>query len=372
MRCSRRYFVRALVPLAATRNALPHARPEAPRHVVVYREPGRFGGWPANHGIWCWKDEILVGFEAGYLRTGTAGHAIDYNRPAEHVLARSTDGGESWRLERPRGLRPPPGEKVAGVPTGEGGRPLEDCPGGIDFTRPGFALTARMTSIHAGQSRFYHSADRGKSWHGPYRLPNFGQPGTAARTDYLVNSRHDLSIFLTAAKSDGQEGRVIAARTRDGGKTWTFEAFVTPEPEGNEYAIMPSSVRLDASTILTAVRYRKFIDLYRSRDGGKTWERIGRPAPQTGGNPPSLVRLRDTRLVLTYGYRLAPFGIRARVSADNGNTWGDEIVLREDGGNWDLGYTRTVERTDGRLVTVYYFNTGADSERFIGATIWRP
>jgi hypothetical protein len=34
-------------------------------HVTVYHRQGRFGGWPANHGIWSWGDEILVGFSAG-------------------------------------------------------------------------------------------------------------------------------------------------------------------------------------------------------------------------------------------------------------------------------------------------------------------
>ena len=31
-------------------------------HVKVYCEAGRFGGWPANHGIWSWGNEILVGY----------------------------------------------------------------------------------------------------------------------------------------------------------------------------------------------------------------------------------------------------------------------------------------------------------------------
>jgi hypothetical protein len=177
-------------------------------------------------------------------------------------------------------------------------------------------------------------------------------------------------MFLTAAKSNGKEGRVICVRTRDGGKTWSLESFVTPEPDMSDYAIMPSTVRIDANTLLTAVRYRKYIELYRSKDGGKTWEDAGRPAPATGGNPPSMLKLKDGRLALVYGYRLEPYGIRARLSGDNGATWGDEIVLRSDGGSWDLGYPRTVQRHDGKLVTVYYYNTDAKGERFIGATIW--
>ena len=40
--------------------------------------------------------------------------------------------------------------------------------------------------------------DRGKNWQGPFRLPLFGQKGIAARTDYLVNGKHDCTLFLTA------------------------------------------------------------------------------------------------------------------------------------------------------------------------------
>jgi hypothetical protein len=348
-------------------------QPAAVKHVDVYREAGRFGGWPANHGIWSWGNEIVVGFEAGYFQNRTNGHAIDYTKPAEHVLARSLDGGETWTLEHPSSLIPPPSIKQAGVPPQAGGKEPIDCPGGIDFTQPGFALTARMADIHVGPSRFYYSTDRGKSWQGPFRMPDFGQPGIAARTDYLVDGKHTLTMFLTAAKADKKEGRVIAVRTTDGGKSWNMLSFVHPEPEGREFGIMPSSVRLSPTSILTAVRYRQFIEAYRSDDNAKTWHHVVRAVPSTGsGNPPSLVKLKDGRLVVTYGYRAEPFGIRARISKDEGQTWDDEIVLRTDGGSWDLGYPRTVERPDGRLVTIYYYNQRADGERYIGATIWKP
>ena len=39
---------------------------DEPRHVKVYFQKGMFGGWPANHGIWSWGNEILVGFGMGY------------------------------------------------------------------------------------------------------------------------------------------------------------------------------------------------------------------------------------------------------------------------------------------------------------------
>ena len=132
------------------------------RHVKVYAEPGRFGGWPANHGIWSWGDEILVGFSAGYFKdNGPGRHAIDHDRPEEHLLARSRNGGETWTIENPaeHGALIPAGKALHGItPPGLQERPWVDCPGSIDFTDPDFAMTIRMTDVSAGASRFSYSA----------------------------------------------------------------------------------------------------------------------------------------------------------------------------------------------------------------------
>jgi hypothetical protein len=113
--------------------------------------------------------------------------------------------------------------------------------------------------------------------------------------------------------------------------------------------------------------------VFESRDNGKTWAEISRIAgKENGSNPPSMLRLKDGRICVTYGRRTAPFGIRARISRDQGKTWAEEIVLRADAGHRDVGYTRTVQRPDGKLVTVYYFNDKPETERYIAATIWTP
>ena len=183
--------------------------------------------------------------------------------------------------------------------------------------------------------------------------------------------------MLTADKTNGKEGRVLCARTKDGAKTWQFVSWIGPEPDG--FSIMPSSVRLSPTRILTALRRKEgeqhWIETYATEDNGSTWTYLNRPAPSTGGhsgNPPSMIKLRDGRLAITYGVRAAPYGVRARLSDDHGLTWGDERILRSDGGGWDLGYPRTVQRPDGKIVTVYYFNDSLDEERFIAATIWDP
>lgn len=354
-----------------------NSTPRVLRHVKVYAEPGRFGGWPANHGIWSWGNEILVGFSAGHhLDLGPDRHNIDRDKPEEHLLARSLNGGESWVIENPsaQGALIPVGPALHGkTPPGLVERPWRDCPGGIDFTHPDFALTLRMTDANAGASRFYTSTNRGHQWDGPFRLPMFDQKGIAARTDYVVNAPGECLLFLTASKSSGKEGRPFCAGTRDGGRTWQFRSWIGEEPDG--YAIMPSTVRLGPWELLTAVRCRNearaWIETHRSLDDGRHWRKDTVPAPDLGeGNPPSLLRLRDGSVCLTYGHRAAPYEIRARLSRDAGKSWSNEFVLRANGGGRDLGYPRSIQRPDGVIVTVYYFHDTPRSERYIAATLW--
>ncbi len=348
-------------------------------HLKVFHEPGRFGGWPANHGIWSWGDEILVGFSISWYKDKD-GHAVDPDKPRHHVLSRSMDGGKTWELEYPekQGALLPRGEKSFGTaPPGIEYPPVTELKDPVNFTHPDLALTFRMRDA-AGDtpSYFYYSYDRGKNWNGPYALPVFDTPGIAARTDYLVEGENELLVFLTAGKSTGGEGRTLCVKTEDGGLSWEFVSWIGPEPDG--FRIMPSTVRLSENEILTTVRRRdgprRWIKSWLSSDNGESWEFLGDVATDVGyGNPPSLIKLRDGRLAITYARREEPFGIRARISNDDGRTWSDPIILREDGGNWDIGYPRCVQRSDGKIVTVYYYwDEETGPERYIAATIWDP
>ena len=143
-------------------------------------------------------------------------------KPRSTFSLAAVTAGETWTVENPadQGALIPAGKALHGIaPPGLEEKPWKDHPGGIDFTHPDFAMTLRMTDVNAGPSRFYYSTDRGHHWEGPFRLPLFGQLGIAARTDYLVNGRHDCLLFLTASKPDGREGRPLCARTTDGGRT---------------------------------------------------------------------------------------------------------------------------------------------------------
>lgn len=356
---------------------------EAIHHLKVYYEEGRFAGWPANNGIWIWEDEILVGFVEAAHRETEGFHTYD-QETARNKYARSLDGGETWTIEDAY-ERGQTGfaydhnisEDQADIPTTLE-EPIED------FTDPGFAITFMRDDYHDGPSTFYYSMNQGKEWNGPYNFPNLGTNGVGTRTDYIVEGPQELSAFMNVAKENGREGRVIYTKTLDGGLNWELICWIGEEPEG--FDIMSSTVRLSDSELYTVMRSRElsprrdFLKAFRSTDNGLSWQEEVNPAFDTGngGSPPALVQMEDDRLALAYIYR-SDYGSRVhlRFSEDQGKSWGNESTLRSgDGATKDVGYPRMVQRPDGKLVVIYYWNNalqeGADPYRYIAASIVDP
>ena len=256
----------------------------------------------------------------------------------------------------------------------------------INFAHPDFAM-------RCFDSSYIISYDRGKSWEGRYSFPKFPTGRLTSRTDYLISGSNTCTVFLSAEEKgvqvDEYSDRAFCARTTDGGLSWHFLGWITGEPIGVR-SVMPATVRVSDSHLVSALRRRidrglggerppvtaNWIDAYESEDNGTTWNFLSKVGDtdlgKRNGNPPAMVRLGDGRLVVAYGYRGIPYGIRARISKDNGATWGDIIHLREDAATWDMGYCRMIERPDGKLVTIYYYNTPERTEQHIAATIWDP
>ena len=346
------------------------------RHLVVHSRPGRFAGWPANNGLWCWEGvEMLAAFTEGGFRE-LAGHNLV--EPCRTRLARSMDQGDSWCLE-------PVMPFVANCqPT----PPLDP----IDFGAPGLALRVVGTAYHGSDcptGAFYSSGDRGRTWAGPFALSGLaGCPELAgweitARTDALVEGPHSCLLMLSARSDGWLTDRTFGARTRDGGRSFRFVGWVVP-PWDPARAVMPATVCGPAGELLTTIRRRTpgeescWIDAYRSADRGRSWTLPARVA-ETGranGNPPALVRLDGGRFCCVYGDRDSRRMV-ARFSRDGGRSWGEEQVLRDDfqadrHDDPDLGYPRLVQRADGQLLAVYYWATRELPHQHIAATIWTP
>jgi hypothetical protein len=340
------------------------------KHVIVYHERGRFGAWPANNGIWHWGDEILVGFFKAYYKENKYHHSVDRTKPMAYALARSVDGGQSWTNEDPENF----------VGDGNDFIPLK---GKINFTHPDLAM--RFT-----KEGFFTSYTRGKSWRGPFKFPSLPVGEISTRTDYLVNGPNECLFFLSAKDKRVKavlQDRSFCAQTTDGGKSLKFMSWMAETDTIR--SVMSSTVRMSENHLITALRRRydppldqkkmlpkNYITVHESLDNGKTWNYLHKIADTDrgirNGNPPSLVKLKDGRICVTYGYRDIPYSIRAKISSDKGKTWSREILLRDDARKFDIGYTRSVVRNDGKIVTLYYYTTEKIREMHIAATIWDP
>ena len=194
------------------------------------------------------------------------------------------------------------------------------------------------------------SADGGVTW--------------SARYSSIVNSPHgpvqlaDGRLLYAGKELWTGEKRVGVCESLDDGQTWRWLAEIPTRPGDNAASYHELHV-VDTGDGRIIVQIRNHNKANsgetlqtESADGGKTWSvpySIG-----VWGLPSHLLRLRNGKLLMTYGHRRLPFGNQARLSDDGGKTWSEPIIVSGDGPGGDLGYPSTVELADGSLLTVWY------------------
>ncbi len=182
----------------------------------------------------------------------------------------------------------------------------------------------------------------------------------------VLDDRTVIAFFSGRPTADGPRS-AYAVRSRDEGKTWELvtvaDGKLSHVPEGfhETFPIVWRDGRIMAlvRTQLGDVAY-----LVRSEDGGQTWSKPEK-TPIVAKHPvPTL--LRDGTIVVTYPRRFAPpFGVRARFTSDMGNTWSEEVLLRDNFEHADgLAHPLTVEMQDGTLFTVLQGDCLTDDKKY--------
>jgi sialidase-1 len=386
-RSSRRHFIRDTTLLTATlttgfglrARATPATKVLDTR--VISHQPDLYHGWPtvtrrAN-------GQLLVVWSGGREQ-----HVCPFGRVD---LMRSHDEGETWTWPRTL-LDGPIDDRDAGI--------LETAKGSLlvtTFTSLAYESYAldkartkkagepgawppekmdRWLAVHNRLTRdqrqaelgqwMIRSADGGITWserfpsivnspHGPMQLRDgrLLYPGKELWTG-------DRRVGVSVSTNDGQSWQWLAAiptRAGDDRKNY-HELHGVETASGRLIVHLRNHNKANAGETLQS----------ESTDGGASWSvphSIG-----VWGLPSSLTRLRDGRLLMSYGHRRKPYGNQARLSADEGRTWSEPLLISGDGAGGDLGYPSTVELADGSLLTVWYEKLQSSAQAVLRQARW--
>lgn len=141
----------------------------------------------------------------------------------------------------------------------------------------------------------------------------------------------------------------------------------------------PHVIQLDDGRLICHIRVQKYaaerklftVFQSESEDCGRTWTKPRQILDDNGGSPPHLYMHSSGTLICTYGYRIAPYGIKVMFSKDLGKTWDTGHDLYVNGVSEDLGYPSTVELCDKSLLTVFYAHRTKDEPAIILQQKWR-
>jgi len=186
----------------------------------------------------------------------------------------------------------------------------------------------------------------------------------SARYPTIVNSPHgpiqlsDGRLLYAGKELWHGKHRIGVCQSTDDGQSWQWLAEIPTRPgDSHEQYHELHAVETTDGRLVVQIRNHNAKNSHEtlqceSSDGGKTWTEPH--SIDVWGLPSHLLRLKDGRLLMTYGHRRPPYGNQARVSADGGRTWSEPLIISGDGRGGDLGYPSTVQLADGTLLSVWY------------------
>ena len=371
-------------------------------HIVVHKGPDYHCAFPETirlqNGdlVTSFRESPVVSEDNGGFPPGdeAEGPAHHHRHPESRAaLVRSADDGLTWDpatrvvINASDGTRDLNLGMISQVSSGE--LLFNDMHLLVNVTEDRAAELGTDRRLHVPRDRAFgamvfddlylaRSSDNGHTWG---KLESFAVSSLAYYTHTGQTSVVDLLdgtwlLPLNGHCAPGEPDRVYVARSTDGGRTWGRPSTVAYDPERQRAFHEPPMIRLSSGKLLIVMRTHAYPDrdgseyLYQafSTDGGWVWQGLKRTP--FWGYPSHLLELRSGRVLCTYGYRREPFGVRAAISEDEGETWDadNEIVIRDDGPHRDLGYPAAVQLNDGRVLVTYYF-PDTDGIRYIAGSI---
>ncbi len=225
------------------------------------------------------------------------------------------------------------------------------------------------------------SVDNGESWEGPWEIQTSEYVyGVGVRGNVIELKDGSIILPMYGVKRFGELARSYIMRSQDRGRRWEYVSDIAHQ-KGKNF-LEPFIYKTDSGRIVAFLRTQSdfrdenfeetYLNLHTafSTDNGQTWSRV-REEELFCPNPVHVLRLSNENVLLTYGYRRQPYGIRARLlgSECDNLAEAEEIVLRDDAGDADVGYPCSIAVDERSALVTYYFTDRDDRRRYIAGTI---
>lgn len=265
------------------------------------------------------------------------------------------------------------------VPIGAG----EEKWGAEDFHRYGRSLFDTYDCYPDGVA-YSISDDGGKTWrHMPHLRIDGVPPTGGVRGNLIEMPNGSLIMPFYGCLNYGELSRAGLIRSCDRGETWQYLSDMAFDEKLEKHFLEANIYRSDSGRIIGLFRtqsdYMKpgvdFEDTYLnlhvsvSEDDGKTFGPVTEIPDCWASSPVQALRLKSGNVLLSYGYRREPFGIRVRLCNNELTDISEspELILRDDAPNGDLGYPHAIQLDNGEIIVSYYISD-PDGIRVIAAT----
>lgn len=305
---------------------------------MIYSETGIYAGWPANHGLWQWDNEILVGFIAGkYLESDLCVHRVEGK--LDFLQARSMDYGQTWNIEK---------TMIQEIFLEYNCIPFKGKFKDTIFrVRGNYDHGGDILSPSAG---FYSSEDRGNNWTGPHLFEglDFNSGAENSSRTCVLNDK----FYLTRKKEmiwASDEVMVIEY----------IDKFKEVDSLKRDYrTVMPSVVECEMGLFM-AVRIKNHPEI---RDGIEIFKKSSNSwvsikifdTGNNNGNPPNL-SYKDGKLYCFYGNRRNKQIVSQ--STEDLLNWENKILAEAI--TDDFGYCQSFKTKEG-IGIIYYEDNGID------------
>ncbi|MDO4488204.1 MAG: sialidase family protein [Eubacteriales bacterium] len=217
------------------------------------------------------------------------------------------------------------------------------------------------------------SDDNGKTWQHMTPIIMDGWQGKGAvRGNITELPDGTLLLPLYGAKSITELSRAVLMRSTDRGETWEEYSLMAFDEECKKNFLEPNMYRTESGRLIGLYRTQTdylapgvdfeetYLNLHISisEDDGKTFGEVIEIPNCWCSSPVHALRLKSGKVLLTYGYRREPFGIRARLcNAELTDiAEAEEIIITEGAINGDLGYPCSLQLADGEILVSYYIS----------------